>query len=49
MSQAEPRRWINASGLVQGAYERALAEKDELIADRALRLAPTLVAKLEGN
>lgn len=47
MSQAEPREWINASGLVQGAYERALAEKDELIADRALRLAPTLVAKLE--
>ena len=47
MSQAEPRQWINASGLVQGAYERALAEKNELIADRALRLAPTLVAKLE--
>lgn len=47
MSQAEPRQWIKASGLVQGAYERALAEKDELIADRALRLAPTLVAKLE--
>jgi TPR repeat protein len=47
ISQAEPRQWINASGLVQNAYERALAEKDELIADRALRLAPTLVSKLE--
>lgn len=47
MSQADPRQWINASGLVQGAYERALAEKDELLTDRALLLAPTVVAKLE--
>jgi len=33
---------------VQAAYERALGERDELIADRALRVAPDMIAKLEA-
>jgi hypothetical protein len=48
MTQDAPRLWINASGLVQAAYERALAEKDEPLASRALRIAPAMIAKLEA-
>lgn len=47
MSRAEPRSWIDAAGLVQGAYETALAEQDAPLAERACSLAPVLVAKLE--
>jgi TPR repeat protein len=49
MSQAEPRQWIEASGLVQGAYEIALREKDASIASRARQAAPALIARLEAS
>ena len=49
ISQAGPKQWIEASGLIQGAYEIALRDKDELIATRALRAAPALIAKLEAS
>ena len=48
MSRAEPRSWMDASGLVQGAFETALAEKNAVLAQRASRMAPALVARLEA-
>lgn len=49
MAQPEPARWIEASRLVQAAYEKALRAKDEPLAGRALRAAPPLVARIEAS
>lgn len=47
MTRAEPRLWINASGFVQAAYETALEEKDEKMAERACGMAPAVITRLE--
>lgn len=47
VSQADPKKWIEAISLVQTVYERALREQAGELADRCRAVAPAWVAKVE--
>jgi len=48
MGRQDPRLWLEAAGRVQAAYERSLVDGDEALAQRCLKTAPPLIAKLEA-